>query len=218
MKIGFYLGVLAFWLSTSGFAEQIYSERLAELQGRLAQDSTNTALLFEIADLCYDEGAEGNAKAVELAESYFNRLLKLEPNHALGMALLGSTITMKGRDAFWPNVRLRHAKEGVRIMDAAVKLAPDDPRVRLVRAENNFHMPKFMDREDVVKADFEWLWQQAQKKPEALPTRFRQKVAYFYGLVLKKQKRTPEAIQVWQSGLQPDPNSERADQIRKQLK
>ena len=136
----------------------------------------------------------------------------------MGMALLGSVITMKARDAFWPNVRLRYAKEGVRIMDSAIKLAPENPEVRFVRAENNFHMPKFMEREEVVRSDFAWLWQQVQKRPAEIPTRLKQEIAYYQGHVLKRQKRDKEANEVWQAGLGFDPQSLMAERIRKQLK
>src|SRR5262245_982778 len=150
-------------VTATAFGATSFPDRLAELQRQLSADPANTNLLFKVGDLCYDAGAEGDAKAVELAEKYFKRLLELAPNQPMPMALLGSTTTMKARDAFWPNVRMRYAKEGIRIMDAAVKLGPESPEVRFVRAENNFHMPKFLDREGVVRSDFDWLWQQVQK-------------------------------------------------------
>src|SRR6476660_3183904 len=121
-------------VTATAFGAPSFSDRLAELQRQLSADPTNTNLLFKVGDLCYDEGAEGDAKAVELAEKYFKKLLELAPNQAMPMALLGSTTTMKARDVFWPNVRMRYAKEGIRIMDAAVKLAPENPDVRFVRA------------------------------------------------------------------------------------
>ena len=109
------------WLLTPvAFAASTFQQQLAELQGKLANEPTNTALIFKLADICYDEGARDNVKAVELAEKYFTQLLAIEPQHALALVLLGSTQTMKARDAFWPQTRLDFARKGNKTMDAAV--------------------------------------------------------------------------------------------------
>src|SRR5438132_14209614 len=114
----------ALWLSLSGgLARASFQEELAALQAQLKTDPTNTALLFKIGDFCHDEGARDNAKAAELAEKYFGLLLALDNKHAMGMALLGSTLTMRARDAFWPKTRPHYAKRGLKTLDEAVNLA-----------------------------------------------------------------------------------------------
>jgi tetratricopeptide (TPR) repeat protein len=207
------LGLLAGNCSGQSFAQQ-----LAELQSKFAADPTNTTLLFKLADLCHDEGGRDNRDAVKLAEKYFHQLLALEPTNALAMALLGSTLTMKGRDALWPNTQIKHVKEGNRTMDAAVKLAPDDPEVRFVRAINNFHMPKFLGREEIVQADFAWLWEQLQVHPKSFSNERKQEFALRYGSLLKKQKKLDAAVKVWQQGHEVDSQSPLATQIREQLR
>ncbi|HOW65630.1 MAG TPA: hypothetical protein P5186_10400 [Candidatus Paceibacterota bacterium] len=199
-------------------ATRAFEVRLADYQASLQRDPTNTALLFEIADFCFDHGAQENPRAVVLAESYFRRLLDLNPSNSLARVMLGSTLTMRGRDAFWPTAKLRHAREGLREMDTAVAQDPQNPRVRFERAVNNVHMPKLMQREEIVKSDLEWLWSLANSESSSLTPSLRQNVALYYGVFLKKSHRSEEAERIWRRGLEWAPSSEVGHKIRKNLK
>ena len=214
----FYFGALLLVAAGNATAAETFKQQLAELEAKLAAQPTNTTILFKLGDLCHDEGARDNAKAVELAEKYFKQLLAIEPTNALVTALLGSALTMRARDAFWPKTRLDYVKKGNKMMDAAVQLAPEDPDVRLVRAINNFYMPKFMERDEIAKTDFAWLWQRVETHPDGLKEDLKQNAALFYGGILKKQKRIKEAIEVWTKGIAFNPQSDLAREIRQQLK
>ena len=205
-------------LSALATSESVtYTDRLSTLQAQLAQSPTNIDLLFKLGDLCHDEGVKDNRKAVVLAETYFKQLLSIDEKHARGRVMYGSTLTMKGRDAFWPPTQISWVREGIREMDQAVKLAPDDPKVRFARANNNFFMPKFLGREDTVRADLEWLWVKAQDNSSALSLEERQTVASFHGQHLKKQKKLDDAMEVWKKGIALSPDSATAQEIRKLL-
>jgi hypothetical protein len=208
---------LAAGLVGTGRAEPSYSEQLAGLQKQLAAQPTNTALLFQLGDLCHDEGGEGSAEAVKLAEKYLRQLLALDTNHARGLALLGSTTTMKARDAFWPTAKYSYAREGLRLMDQAVRKAPEDPVVRMTRAENNFHMPGYMGREKIARDDFTWLWSLARQSPGKLNEDLRQKVALRHGQLLHRNRDKAGAVEVWKEGLAINPASSRAAQIQQSL-
>ncbi|HOX02051.1 MAG TPA: hypothetical protein P5555_09065 [Candidatus Paceibacterota bacterium] len=205
---------LAWMLPGSGAAGSDFDAQLGDLQARLAGDPTNRALLFELGDLCHDEGALENAEAVRMAERYFRRLLDLESEHALGRALYGSVLTMRARDTTWPPTRLSLVKAGIREMDAAVARAPLDPRVRLVRADNNIHMPAFLDRKELVAADLAWLWRQAVEPAGVLSAPQRQRIALHHGSLLEKERRLADALAVWRRGISFDPASAAARQIQ----
>ena len=212
-----FLSVLWLW-PIGTLAAESFAAQLAALEAQLKSDPTNTALLFKAGDLCHDEGARDNAKAVVLAEKYFRRLLALDEKQAMGMALLGSVLTMRARDAFWPKTRLDYVRRGLKTMDAAVKLAPDDAEVRLVRALNNFEMPNFLNRDEIARNDFEWIWEKAQVQPEKYPNDLKQNAALHYGLILQKNKRLEEAKQVWKKGVEIEPSTVLAREIRLHLK
>jgi len=215
-----WLGVFAIVIGSlpAASAAETFADRLAAFQSRLQSDPTNTVILFQLGDLCHDEGANNNAKAVILAEGYFKRLLAIDTNHAMARVLYGSVLTMKARDALWPTTRLSYVKAGNREMDAAVEIAPKDAQVRFARAVNNFHMPDIMGREGVVREDLAWLWQQAQMADTTLNVEQKQKIALYHGQTLQKKNQLGEARQVWQAGLDSAPKSEEAALLRKQLK
>ena len=218
MRRWFVASVLVIWSLETASAAEMFAGRLAELQSRLESDPTNTTLLFQLGDLCHEEGGKPDEKAVLLAEGYFKRLLAIDPNHAMARVLYGSVLTMKARDAVWPLRQLSYAKAGNREMDAAVALAPKDAQVRLARAVNNAHMPDFMDRGEIVQEDLAWLWQQSQLTDTELKVDQKQTIALYYGQNLRKKNKLDEALQVWRAGLNLMPKSQAAAPLREQLK
>lgn len=199
-------------------AVETFKERLAHLQSQVDQQPTNVALLIQAGDLCHDEGVKDNKDAVKLAEKFLREALKHDPSNAPALALLGSTYTLKGRDAFWPGTQISLVKEGNRFMDAAVALATNDIMVRLTRAANNVHMPKFLGREEIARTDLAWLWEKVQAAPDNFPASVKQDIAANHGFALKKLKKLEDAIAVWEKGLAVDPNSKVAAEIKDHLK
>ena len=214
--LGVFILVIASLVRSS--ATETFADRLAALQSRLQSDPTNTLILFQLGELCHDEGADNNEKAVILAEGYFKRFLAIDPNHAMARVLYGSVLTMKARDALWPTTRLSYVKAGNREMDAAVKLAPQDAQVRFARAVNNVHMPDVMDRQGIVQADLAWLWQQAQLADSGLSVGQKQKIALYHGHILQQSNKPDEVLQIWRAGLALAPKSQDAALLNEQLR
>lgn len=183
----------------------------------MAAGGTNVARLFGLADLCHDAGAEGDKAAVIRAESYLREALRLEPTNAPAMALLGSVYTMKGRDSFWPTQQLRWVRDGNELMDRAVMAAPLDVRTRLIRVFNNAHMPDFLGRTEIVRADLAWLWEKTEKEPDRFTVSQRQQLALHWGRQLKRQHRTDQARSVWDQGRALDTNSPLAGELTAEL-
>jgi hypothetical protein len=194
-----------------------FKEEFARLEKALAAQPTNTALLFEIADLCHDEGVNENKEAVKLAEKFLRQLLQLEPTNAPALALLGSTFTLKGRDAFWPTTQVSLVKQGNQFMDDAIRLAPELTRVRLIRGLNNVHMPGWLGRETIALEDLAWLWRRIGSHPAEFTEKQRQEVALQYGHALKKARRTAEAVAVWHMGIAMNEHSRFAAEMRRRL-
>ena len=82
MKSWFAVFVLGIWSLVTASAAENFADRLAALQSRLQSGPTNTLILFQLGDLCHDEGANNDAKAVILADGYFKRLLAIDPRSA----------------------------------------------------------------------------------------------------------------------------------------
>jgi tetratricopeptide (TPR) repeat protein len=217
MRRWFDVFVYAIWSLVTASAAEDFADRLAALQNRLQSDPTNTLILLQLGDLCHDQGANNDEKAVILAEGYFKRLLAIDPDNAMARVMYGSVLTMKARDTLWPLTQLNYVKAGNREMDAAVKIAPQNVQVRFARAVNNFHMPDIMDREDIVQEDLAWLWQQAQLADTQLKVGQKQTIALRYGQTLQKKNKPAEALQIWRSGLALAPKSQDAAPLKEQL-
>jgi tetratricopeptide (TPR) repeat protein len=217
MKKCFDVFVIIIWSLVTASAAEAYADRLAALQSSLQSDPTNSLILFQLGDLCHDKGANNDEKAVILAESYFKRLLAIDPDNAMGRVMYGSILTMKARDTLWPLTRLNYVKAGNREMDAAVKIAPNDAEVRFARAVNNFHMPDIMGREEIVQEDLAWLWQQAQLLDTKLKVSQKQTIALRYGQTLQKKNKLDEAFQIWRAGSALAPKSQDAALLKDQL-
>jgi tetratricopeptide (TPR) repeat protein len=204
-------------LATASAADT-FADRLVALQNCLQSSPSNTLILFQLGDLCHDEGGKNNHQAVLLAEGYFTRLLNIEPNHAMARVMYGSVLTMKARDALWPVTQLNYVKAGNQQMDLAVQLAPNDAQVRFARAVNNVHMPDVLDRQGIVQADLAWLWQQAQSADSGLSVGQKQTIALYHGQLLLKNNQPDEALQVWRAGLALAPESPDAARLNEQLR
>lgn len=187
------------------------------LLDQMAKEGTNTMRLYALADLCHDAGAGGDKEAVVRAEGYLRQLLSSEPDNAQGLGLLGSVYTMKGRDSFWPTTQLKLVREGIEMMDKAVKLAPEDLRTRMTRVFNNAHMPDFLGRGETVIADLEWLWGKVEKEPQLFTVRQRQELALHWGKRLKRLDRVSEARKVLEAGRDFEAQSPMARQIAAEL-
>lgn len=198
-------------------ASSTLPEEEQKLVTQLASAPSKVPLLFELADLTHDLGADGDKQAVLRSEKYLRQLLDIEATNAPAIALLGSVHTMKGRDAFWPHTQLRLVREGNTLLDRAVQLAPDDIRTRTIRAINNAHMPDFLGRTDIVRADLAWLWERIPTHPDRFSPGARQKIALFHGRQLARQRRFDEARQVWQTGLAWDTTSPVAKDLTAEL-
>jgi hypothetical protein len=160
---------------------------------------------------------EGDKAAVGRAEDYLRKLLDAHPTNAPAMALMGSVYTLKARDAFWPPTQLRLVREGNEWMDRAVAIAPEDVQTRLIRVLNNAHMPDFLGRAEIVRADLAWIWEKIEKDPARFTASTRQQVALHWGRRLKKDRDAEKARRVLETGLAFDPQSSHAAELKEEL-
>lgn len=210
--------ILAGWAAAAfAAAGASIEEQEAALRARMAREGTNTALLFQLGELWHDDSVSGNRQAVLKSETYLQELLALAPSNAPALALLGSVQTIKARDTFWPNQQLRFVREGIALMDRAVSLAPEDPRTRVIRCLNNAHMPAFLGRSEIVRADLAWVWEKIEKAPELFTTGEKQEAAFYWGKALKGEDQCARARQVWETGVSFGPGTRRATRLRAEL-
>jgi hypothetical protein len=108
-------------------------------------------------------GLGGDADAVATANAAFDKLVAAQPDHPLYLAYLGSSFTLKGRDAWMPWTRLRYVEQGLALIDRALaRLKPEHDQLllaevpvsvetRLVAVTTFLSIPGFFNRLDGAK-------------------------------------------------------------------
>ncbi len=209
---------LVAFLTWATMPEGAANSPLGELERQLVATPTNTQVLVQIAKLHHNESTLGLKDAAfhtAQARSYLERLLAVDPKHAFGRALLGSTTVLTAREAFWPGTKIKRVREGLALMDLALADAPGDHNARFTRAVNNLFLPDMFDRRSIVEADFKWLRERVDRGE--FEAEFRQYVLLYYGRAWLKWELPARALEAWQLGLDIDPRSKVADELRREL-
>jgi len=141
-------------------------EQIKQLEGYLKTSPENTQILKKLGIIYHRLAEKGDKKAVKQAESLFKKLLQLEPKNAEVLSWYGSILTMKGRDAWLPFFKIKYVNDGLKEMDKAVKLAPNNITVRMVRAETCLALPENIFRQtEIAVADLEYLLRLGKEQP-----------------------------------------------------
>lgn len=103
------------------------------------------------------------------------------------LAYLGSAKTMIARDSWNVVTKISSTNKGINLMDQAIKKAPDNIAVRMVRAYNSLALPEFFNRRHIAKIDF--LHIERLIKETELNLNIETKVEVFYqiGLIYKSE-------------------------------
>jgi hypothetical protein len=127
----------------------------------------------------YEEGWGGSDEAlVEAMERLEERLASRERS-PLVRAYYGSATLAHAR-LVPDRQKQRWLRRGAGDLDAAVKAAPGDVQVRLLRAVSYAVLPRIAGRSEMVRSDFEWLVAQAEAEGRLAPD-CRQAIFYHAG-------------------------------------
>ncbi|MBO9463664.1 hypothetical protein J7443_00335 [Tropicibacter sp. R15_0] len=113
--------------------------------------AAQTALESAIA--LHDAGRAGDKAATEQAVAAFLDLMKAEPGNAMAVAYLGSSYAITARDSRSVTDKVRFTNRGLRFLDQAVNMAPDDFTVRLIRASVAGNLPAMFGRSETAIED-----------------------------------------------------------------
>ncbi len=113
--------------------------------------AAQTALESAIA--LHDAGRAGDSKATSQAVEAFLDLMKAEPANAMAVAYLGSSYAITARDSRSVTDKVRFTNRGLRFLDQAVSMAPDDFVIRLIRANVAGNLPAMFGRSETAVED-----------------------------------------------------------------
>lgn len=191
---------------------------LTVLEQRISAEPTNVVVLVWTALQCHNQaafGAKDSNQLLKRARTCLESALQVQPSHTFARTLLGSAIVISAREPIWPGTRIRRVREGLAVMDAALRENPDDPDARFTRASNNLFLPDLFHRREIVQSDFAWLQERADRGEFAQD--FRQYVYLYHGYAQKRSGNPARARELWEAGLKIAPDSKVADELRHEL-
>jgi tetratricopeptide (TPR) repeat protein len=170
-----------------------YLTLLASAVAAIAGSAPNQEQIRQL----YNRGVAGEKTAVDQCIAQLEAALKVEPNNQLARVYLGSAYTLRSRDLGIGPAKLEALNRGLGVMDAAVAAAPNDARVRLVRALTTQSLPFFLGRGKPARDDFETLVTLVNKDPQALESGDLQTVYYNAGVAADRAGNHTRAVELW---------------------
>ena len=123
----------------------------------IKNEPNNISALIALGVYYHDLGVDGDKKAVNKGEEFFEKVLSLDSSNAFATGYYGSILSLKARDAKMPWTKIKYAKQGFEQLDKSIQMNPDDLDVRLIRAMNSYQVPKIMKRLPLSFEDFNFI-------------------------------------------------------------
>ena len=142
------------------------------------------------------------------------------PENHLFQAFLGSTYTLRSRDAFPGPSKYTFLRDGIMSLDAAVTADSGNPAVRLIRALNYYNLPSIFGRRGIAFDDFHQLlrWVDGDDKCEYQFNKDTAQLVYYYaGMCLVQESSNKDARLALERGWKIDPASPLATKIHTEL-
>jgi hypothetical protein len=165
------------------------------------------------------QGVEGDDEAAEEALQALSLLNTERPEDVRVQAYLGSARVLKAKRVFLPWEKGATCKEGLTLLDGAVKAQPENEELRFLRAVSTRPLPAFFGRADSAAQDFAWL---AKRAPAAVDsgtlTPLMAAMVYLYhGDYRKAESDLRGARVAWKAATEVAPDSEPARSAAQRL-
>ncbi|MDA0767443.1 MAG: hypothetical protein O3A92_11555 [Verrucomicrobia bacterium] len=155
---------------------------LVAVAGRLAGES-----LPESYRKWHDQCMTEDTGQIDVQIARFEGRIAADGKDQLARAYLGSACALRAKAGFWGPTKLKYLNRGKAYLEASVAGAPNDPRVRMVRAIGYYKVPeRFGTRPTSVK-DFEFLIPIAREGKGGLKMNERQVILYYASLVFAEE-------------------------------
>ncbi len=165
----------------------------------------------------YHRALEGDAEAVDQAIDHFEKTLDAAPDNALVRAYLGSTYTLKARDAAVWN-KGRWVERGLDTLDEAVATAPGHPRVRLLRAATAYNLPRVVGRYDTAREDFAILLDAIAERPDTFAPELKREIYFHTGAFALKEGEDERALDLLEKAAAVEESDVMEEQIATMLR
>ncbi len=165
----------------------------------------------------YLQGVDGDEDAAEKARKILEELVQQEPDNPLVVAYLGSCRVLESKEAVLPWKKGELAREGLKLLDRAVNMAPENLEVRFVRGVSSYPLPFFFGVGDQAKEDFAFVAARLADDPTATRPEIAAGAFYYHGICLEDDGRESEAVRFWKKAAAAAPGSSFAEKAGEKL-
>lgn len=136
----------------------------------------------------HDVCLQGDVAQIDVEIAKFEKQLEADPKDALARVFLGSACALRAKYGKWGPTKLKYLKRGKSFMEEAVRAAPNDARVRMVRAIGYYRIPKRFGVRDTAVSDFKQLIPLAKDLKNDLTKSERQALLYYASEAFREEK------------------------------
>jgi hypothetical protein len=152
--------------------------------------------------------------ASEDAVEYLKRASARDPGDAELLAYLGSAHAMLARDSSMTVNKVGNTNKGLALLDRAVRRAPDNLTVRIIRGTVAYELPPMFSREKTAQDDYLFVVKAARAGARVSPERLSE-IYYKLGQLAAKRKQTDVANTFYARASSVAPRSAWAEKARK---
>lgn len=127
----------------------------------------------------HEAALHGDVDEIDVTIENFEEQLRLYPEDPLAKVYLGSVCALRAKESFWGMTKLEYLERADQLMSKAIVEAPDNPRVRMIRAISLYKLPERFDKRPVALADFKQLVPIARAGESDLTLSERQAILYY---------------------------------------
>lgn len=153
---------------------------------------------FQEAKALHDSGVAGDADAVKKACELLKKLNYQDYSDRKVEAYLGSATALLGRDESDLMDRMKHAKRGLKILDHAALMAPDDIEIRSLRGHVCYNLPEmYFQRSKTAVEDFSYIISRYEKDSRCIEKGYYCQLLFKLGVAYRFIGRYKDAEAAW---------------------
>lgn len=189
----------------------ILRESEAEIKAAPGDVEANKCAGIAAHQLALFDGKGYAGKALK----YLEVVHKAAPDDIIIQAYYGSAHALVGRDGTAVVSRVSNVNKGVSILNRAVKKAPEDFIVRMVRASVFFELPPMFDKAEVAYEDFLFVEESFPRVEEYINDDLKAEVYYKLGFLAGSLGRKDQKNHYFAKAVETAPDSQWAKLARK---
>jgi hypothetical protein len=121
----------------------------------LSENISQSSSLSQARQLFYQ--SVENSKTIEKAKALFEEIGKDQEYEGLTLTYIGALTALKGKFAFFPITKYRHAVKGLKLMDQGILKNPSNIESRFIRGMTCYYLPFFFKRKKTAQSDFKMI-------------------------------------------------------------